>query len=473
MMREAHTGMQQTTTRPPGPRGWELLKAVAHFRRDSVGCLLSLRQRYGTVVWAGYPERLTGAPASALGQLLGEPARGGFLFSAPEAIHAIFHTHRDAYRKGTGGEANHWGGPLLGDSLQVRDGAGWKERHQQLAPLFKGDAVSRYVELITPTLEAATAEWRQNPDRELVQDLSALTLRSSLRYLYGEVSPTEYQQLQEYFSAIDGFLRNTHFVIPVPLWLPLKRNQQFQAALTGIRALTLDLCRRRRESGAAGTDLLSRMLTTTGERAGGMTDEQILHELQSMFLAGHITTHLSLVSTFRFILSIPELQERIEHELDTVMTGPVPTGGDLERLEFLEQVWRESLRLCPPAGVMSRHVIQEHTIDGWTVPADSLVLVSPWVVHRDPQLYPDPNEFRPERWVPEKRKALLRYAFFPFGGGERVCIGQALSRLVVLTLLGTVLKHFRLKPKARAAAGSLLSSASTLKQLPISAALRT
>lgn len=471
-MQEAEQTTHHSTARPPGPRGWELLKAVAHFRRDSVGCLLTLKQRYGSVVCVGLPDRLSGAPAAALGRILGESARSGFLFSAPDAIHSIFHTHREYYQKGSGDRAFHWGGPILGDSLQVRDGSAWKDRHQQLVPLFRADAVPRYVELITPILEASLVDWRRAPERDLVADLCALTLRTSVRYLYGDVSPTEHQQLLEHFSAVDTFLRNTQFVLPVPLWLPLRRNQKFQNAISGLRTLTLDLCRRRRESGATGADLLSRMLMTTGERAGGMTDEEILYELQSMFLAGHITTHLSLVSTFRFILSIPGLQDRIGLELERVMTGELPKGTDLERLEYLEQVWRESLRLCPPAGVLSRHVIQEHQISGWNVPAGALVMMSPWVVHRDPQYYPEPETFRPERWTVEQRRALPHYAFFPFGGGDRVCIGLALSRLVVLTVLGTLLRNFRLELKAPGAIGDLLSSAATMKQFPVRATQR-
>lgn len=471
-MQDARQTTHLSTLRPPGPRGWELIREIAHYRRDSVGSLLTLRQRYGDVVWAGLPERFSGAPAAAVSKLLGEMARNVFLFSAPDAIHSIFHTHRECYQKGTGDRSSHWGGPVLGDSLQVRDGAAWKERHQQLVPLFRADAVPRYVELITPILEASLVDWCRTPQRDLIVDLNALTLQTSVRYLYGDVSPAEHQQLLKHFSAVDTFLRNTQFVLPVPLWLPLRRNQRFQNAINGLRTLTLDLCRRRRESGAPGADLLSRMLMTTGERAGGMTDEEILYELQSMFLAGHITTQLTLVSTFRFIVAIPGLQERIGLELDRVMTGALPKGTDLDRLEYLEQVWRESLRLCPPAGVLLRHVSQEHQISGWTVPAGALVLMSPWVVHHNPKLYPEPDEFRPERWTPEQRRSLPHYAFFPFGGGDRVCIGQALSRLVVLTLLGTLLKNFRLELKAPGAVGDLLSSAATMKQFPVRATQR-
>lgn len=467
----------------PGPVGLEVLQTLSAYRRDSVGCLLDVRKRYGVVAHlrlSNASPRLMHLLRPLLSELPGEL----YLLSHPEHIHAIFHGRREHFAKFVQADPGHWAAPLIGDSLQVRMGSEWKERQGLVAPLFRPNALGRVVGLLQPLLLDWIEGWKKAASRDLVADVHSLVLRCAVRYLYGEVSDADRTTLMESLATVHAFLSGTEAVLPLPLWVPVAHNRRFQAATQQLLTLTTRLCQQRRETRSSDPDLLTRLaLLQTEAGTPAMTEQQVSWELNSMFLAGHITTCLTLLSTLRFILSAPDVQDRLAEEARRELPEPVPTIGSLERLEFCEQVWKESLRICPPAGVLSRRILSEVTLpelaptESWQSPVrlsrNASLLVAPWVVQRDPAYFPDPEAFKPDRWTPELRRSLPLYAFFPFGGGERTCIGQSLTRLVMLTLLGTFFRNFRIEAASPAALGTLTTSALGLRQLPALVLSRT
>jgi cytochrome P450 len=174
----------------------------------------------------------------------------------------------------------------------------------------------------------------------------------------------------------------------------------------------------------------------------GMSDRQIRDEAMTIFLAGHETTANAMAWTWHLLGGAAEVEARLHEEIDRVLGGRLPSADDVPRLEYARAIVAESMRLFPPAWTMGRRAITPHTVGGYEIPADALVLVSQWVVHHDPRWWPDADRFSPERWLtpPGSRP---KYAYFPFGGGARVCIGESFAWTEAILLLATIAQRWR------------------------------
>jgi cytochrome P450 len=193
-------------------------------------------------------------------------------------------------------------------------------------------------------------------------------------------------------------------------------------------------------------DLLSMLLAVRDEETGeGMTDRQLRDEAMTVFLAGHETTANALSWTWHLLSGHPEVESRLQEELREVLAGRPPTVGDLPRLRYTDMVVKESMRLYPPAWAFGRETLADCEIGGYHIPAGTQLIMSQWVMHRDPRYYEEPVEFRPERWGDGSTVGLPKYAYFPFGGGPRLCIGQSFAKMEAVLLLATIAQEFRLR----------------------------
>lgn len=213
-------------------------------------------------------------------------------------------------------------------------------------------------------------------------------------------------------------------------------------AVRDVEEVILALIELRRQSPENHHDLLSLFLQARDDDGQGMTDTQLRDELITLFLAGHETTANSLLWTLCLLSTHPDIEAQLQDELRTVLNGRTPGADDYPSLTFTQQVVRESLRLYPPVWWMSREPLTDWVCDDLLIPAGSEVSISPWVMHRDPQFYPDPQQFRPHRWTFEFQQALPRHAYFPFGGGPRLCIGNNFALMEMALVLATLLQHF-------------------------------
>jgi cytochrome P450 len=229
--------------------------------------------------------------------------------------------------------------------------------------------------------------------------------------------------------------------------LPLPRVRRFQKARDRLDSTVYRMIKASRVSGVDRGDLLSMLMLTQDEEGGGsrMTDKQLRDEAMTILLAGHETTANALTWTWYLLSQHPWAEEKLHAELDRVLAGRLPTVADLTQLQYTEMVLNESMRLYPPAWIVGRRALNDYEIYPYVVPARSLILVSQYVTHHDPRHYPEPFRFDPQRWAAEVRIARPRFAYFPFGGGPRQCIGEAFAWTESLLTIASLAQFWRMR----------------------------
>jgi cytochrome P450 len=227
-------------------------------------------------------------------------------------------------------------------------------------------------------------------------------------------------------------------------WLPTPTNRKIKEALDFIHQTILDIINKRRLSGEDRGDLLSMLLLATDEAGTGqMSAEQARDEAVTLFLAGHETTSTLLSWLWVLLAQHPEVTSKLYQELDSVLGDRLPTVADLSQLPYTEMIVKEALRLYPPSWTIGRQAAETVIIEGYTIPRGSLIFASPYVVHRNPQYFDEPEQFIPERFAGNLEKRLPRYAYFPFGGGPRICIGQAFAMMEARLILATIAQRWQ------------------------------
>ena len=232
--------------------------------------------------------------------------------------------------------------------------------------------------------------------------------------------------------------------------LPLPSNFRFLYARYHLNKIVYGMIRERRACGEHRDDVLSMLLEARDEEGdgGGMSDRQVRDEVLILFLAGHETTANTLAWTWYLLSQHPEVEARLHAELDAVLGGRAPAFADLPKLTYTRQIIEESMRVYPTVYAMDRSTTKDIEVGGYTVPKGKTIFVSPWCMHHDPRYYPEPFRFDPDRWTPEEKEKRPRYAFFPFGGGPRTCIGEQFAWAEAICVLATLAQRWkpRLKP---------------------------
>jgi cytochrome P450 len=227
--------------------------------------------------------------------------------------------------------------------------------------------------------------------------------------------------------------------------VPVPNNIRFSRAIRRLDRLMYRLIQDRRRSKDTSDDLLAMLLDLQDEEGVGMTDQQLRDEAVTMFLAGHETTALTLSWTWYLLSRNPEIEAELHRELDEVLEGHAPKPEDADRLPFTRNVILEAMRLYPPAYAFGREALQDCEIAGYAIPAGSTIFMVPWVLHRDPRWFPDPERFNPDRWNGDFAKTLPTFAYVPFGGGPRRCIGNSFAMMEAVLLLATIARKFRVR----------------------------
>jgi len=232
--------------------------------------------------------------------------------------------------------------------------------------------------------------------------------------------------------------------------MPIPKLRRAKAARGRLDAIIYDMIAERRASGRDHGDLLSMLLTAQDEEngeivGGGMTDRQVRDEAMTILLAGHETTANALTWTWYLISQSPEIEAKLHDEIDRVLQGRLPTVADLSSLSFAEKVVTEAMRLYPPAWIVGRRAIAEYPIGEYVAPPRTIMIMSPWILHRDPRYFADPDRFHPDRWTPELEAALPQFAYFPFGGGPRRCIGESFAWMELVLVVATLAQRWTLR----------------------------
>jgi len=279
-------------------------------------------------------------------------------------------------------------------------------------------------------------------------DMMAVTMNIVAEALFGADVSAEaghlgriISELMEEFGRIVGLAARYQ----PPAWVPTAVNRRFRASARKVDEVILGIidARRRGPGGAAADDLLSLLIRARDEDGSPMTDAEVRDEAVTLFLAGHETTALALTYSLYLLAAHPERQARLADELDRVLDGRTPSLGDLENLKYLDAVVLEAMRLYPPAWVVARQALTDVEIGSYHFRKAAEFVMSPWVLHRDATTFDDPEAFKPERWDGDLAHRLPRFAYFPFGGGPRVCIGNRFAMMEAKLVLAVAIQRFR------------------------------
>lgn len=406
------------------------------FRRDPTGFLSSVARRYGDIA------------------LIKIGSQSIYLLNHPEFIKDVLVTHQRNFIKGP---ALQRARVLLGDGLLTSEGEVHLRQRRLIQPVFHRQRIATYAQVMASYAEECSQRWQEmaGPDGRLTLDVSAemmrLTMRVITKTLFG-VDPeasgaADYNQVGAAISSIlemFDLLMSPYFNLLQKLPLPSIR--RFQQASADLDRTIQALITARRVFGDE-EDLLALLLAAQDSEGDGqgMNDRQVRDEALTLFLAGHETTANALTWTFYLLAKHPRQEARLQAELAQVLNGRRPEIGDLEKLTYTRMVLSESMRLYPPAWVLGREAITDYQVGGYPVPAGSTLLMSQWVMHHDPRYYPEPLRFDPERWRPAALAHLPRYAYFPFGGGPRVCIGEQFAWMEGVLLLATLAQRWRMR----------------------------
>jgi cytochrome P450 len=360
----------------------------------------------------------------------------------PDTIEEVLVTNSRKYTKGKVLRANRH---VFGEGLLTSEGEFWLRQRRLAQPAFHRARIASYAATMVEYTQRLLQDWRDGEERDAHKEMMRLTLQIVGKTLFDadvERDAREVGKSLELLLEIGANFRRTIFV---PHWLPTPTNLRVKREVAQIEKILYRIIAERRASGRDAGDLLSMLLSAQDEDGSRMTDRQLRDEAITLFLAGHETTASTLSWTWWLLAQNPAVEAKLHAELDAVLGDRAPSLSDLPRLSYTGHIITESLRLYPAAWGIARLVIEDHEVAGYPVKKGMGVAMAQWVVHRDPRWYDAPEEFRPERWEDDLLKRLPRFAYFPFGGGPRQCIGNTFALMEAALILATIAQKFRLR----------------------------
>lgn len=421
---------------PPGPKGHFLLGSLLEFRRDQLGFLPQMVQTYGDIVYF----RLLNIPI--------------YLLGSPEYVHEVLVAQADKFEKSQLDKDIL--GKFLGNGLLISDGSFWRRQRRLAQPAFHSKRIQGYAEVMVGYAERMLAGWQDGERRDIDREMSRLTMQVVAKTLFDADAVTAEENTAEMIGKAVADLqdvsnRDYRRGMTLPEWLPTADNRKRRRAATVFNQYMEKIIAARRAGARDGKiadngDLLSMLMLAQDDDGEYMDDEQLRNEVATIFAAGHETTANALTWTFYLLAQHPEVEARLHEEVDRVLAGRAPTLDDLPNLPYTLMVIKEAMRLYPPAWILNgRTAIEDVVIGGYTIPRGAIIFIAPYVMHRLPQYFPDPERFDPERFTPAREKALPKFAYMPFGGGPRVCIGNSFALMEGHLILATVAQQFRLR----------------------------
>jgi cytochrome P450 len=413
---------------PPGPRNWIPGRNLRALQYRPLEFLTRLARDYGDAV------RFRIGP---------QPV---FFFNHPDLVREVFVTRNASFMKGLALQRTK---VILGEGLLTSEGELHKRQRRLAQPAFHRERIHRYGEVMVEKALRTRERWHEGQELDVAHEMMRLTLAVVAQTLFDadvddeadEIGAALTELMLMFPLLVHPFAQ---FFLRVPVVPQVRR---FRRVLDRLDRTIYGIIEERRRSNVDRGDLLSMlMLATDLEGDGGaMSDLQLRDETMTIFLAGHETTANALAWTWYLLARNPQAERELHRELDSVLDGRAPTPADYPRLPYTEMVLAESMRMYPPAWGVGRMSLEETKIGPWTVPQKSLVLVSQWVGHRDPRFWPNPDQFDPFRFAPDAKAARPKMAYFPFGGGPRICIGEGFAWMEGVLLLATIAQRWTLK----------------------------
>jgi cytochrome P450 len=412
---------------PPGQKGNLLFDKDRSFRTDLLGFMVRSVRQYNGIsrrkVGFNYYVNITN----------------------PDYVEHIF-MNRDIYVKGRDNKNLQF---LLGHGLLTSEGEFWMKQRRLMQPLFHKQRLQGFVQKIAESTNTMLTDWTQRTGTvtDLHSDMTKLTLEIISQTMMSTQVKGDFEQLSDALEYVmKGMIGRTSSLLRLPYWLPLPQHITMKKNRKLMDDTVAKIIAERRASTEHFDDLLSMLLEVedadTKER---MSDAQIRDEVITIYLAGHETTANAMAFTFYLLAKHPDAAQRIAAEVKQVFSDGAITYDGLNKLEFTTMVIKESMRLFPPAWAITREVAKDDVIDGYLLKKGDSVVMSPYIIQRQQQYWQDPDAFKPERFAADKAKSIHRYAYFPFGGGARLCIGNNFAMMEMQIILAMVCGKFNFK----------------------------
>ena len=423
---------------PAGPKGRPVVGSLREFRHDVLGFFTDCARTYGDVV----PIRL--------------PRRHLVLLSHPDLIEEVLTARARQSTKTLLLQALR---PVLGNGLLLSEGDTWLRQRRLIQPAFHRKRIAAYGDVMAGYAERGMAEWRDGQTRDVHADMMTITQAIVAKTLFdADVSDASWDVGHALHVLMDDFSQRRTRLFELPKFVPTAGRRRARLAVERLDRVVYGIIADRRASGEDHGDLLSLLLDAQDADDGSrMTNQQVRDEIMTLFLAGHETTAVSLSWTWYLLAQHPDVEARLAAELRSVLGGRLPTVADLPRLRYAEMVVTESMRLYPPVYSLTRRVIEACEVGGHRIEPEMTLVMSQWVVHRDARWFTEPAAFQPDRWENDLAKRLPRYAYVLFGGGPRLCIGNAFALMEATLLLATIAQRFRFRLAPGAAVKPMLS----------------
>lgn len=410
---------------PPGPSGLPFVGNLVAQKRDHFSFVTDCADEYGDVVYW---------------EFLNTPI---YQVNHPDDIQHILVENADNYVKGK--LFQQFFGNVTGDGLLNSDGEKWRQRREAIQPSFKANEIQAYAETIGDVAARTVGEWPDHGTIDLHEEMTSITVEVVAKTLLGVDIREDIETIRHGLETVFERLDSVSFQL-LPQWAPTPGNLKYRRAISDMEAVVERIVDERLAD-PSGTDVISRLIQSGREDDGTeLSREALRDEVMTFLLAGHETTALALTYLFYLLAQHESCEARVRDELDTVLNGDRAGFMDVMQLSYCNDVFQETLRLYPPVTCIVRETVSEDTVNGYTLPAGTTVWLSQWAVHRDDRWYDAPETFDPSRWAGDQLESLPPFAYFPFGGGPRNCIGERFAKLEAILVLATVFQSCELTP---------------------------
>jgi cytochrome P450 len=409
---------------PPGPKGLPILGAALDLRDDPLNSMRRMAREYGDIVRFHVMNRER------------------ILLNHPDLIHQVLVIQHAKFHKSE--LTRRITARMLGQGLLISEGDFWRRQRRLAQPAFHRARVNDYAATMLDLAEAHIRDWHDGDQRNMAEEMMALTLGIAVRTLFGSELPVDAADVGRAMTFLMRYsLRRQRSPVRIPENWPTPKNRRANRELAFVDSLVYRIISDRQGSGNGNhNDLLALLMSAMDEDGSQMTRQQLHDEAMTLFIAGHETTAQMLSWTWYALSENPAAEARLYKELRSALNGNPPSPADFVRLPYLQAVMKEVLRLYPPAYIMARENIEPCQLGGYEFASGTTILFSQWVTHRDPRFFDDPDAFRPERWLDGLEDRLPPCAYFPFGAGPRRCIGEGFALLEAATVIATIAQRF-------------------------------
>ena len=407
----------------PELKGKPIVGTGLQFRANPLAYMQEIHKNYGDIV------------KTRLGK-----NKAIFLFK-PDYIKYVLATNNTNYHKSSN---YRFLNEVLGEGLVTSEDQTWKRHRQIIQPVFHTNMMMDFVSQFNTITKEFVGKWSKKGTINNFNEMSALTATIVTKTILGSDVDFNIQELGDSVSFLTLHIqKRVQTLVAIPHSIPTKENREFKKHMATVNDIVNRIIAEHKKSSNQGTDILSRLLQASDPETGDrLTDDELRDEIRTFFLAGHETTATSLTWAHYALATHKEIRSKMIEEIQSIIgTDSDPTYDDLSKMEYLDQIINETLRMYPPIYIFTRTPLKTDVIDGYTIPKGSNIIMSQYTTHHDPILWEDPETFNPDRFKSEKIKNLHKYAYFPFGGGPRTCIGKPFAILEMKIILAKIYQN--------------------------------